>query len=194
MKTFANLFFFLFSLSLSAQEYYDYAADSVSMEMEVGIEMVQPAAASYLASEAHLPDLEAYFYAPFQSASKTLAFDIPVMNKGGQASKASILQFSYNWQTASGQKKTFRQEIEVPAIAAGKMHTLRVLVKDRAFQKDFFAHQTGAYTMLVLDPYNVVSERNEANNSLRSTGNYTTTPVESNMETNTEEGMIVEGY
>ena len=156
---------------LQAQEYPEYyepevdtlwAMDSMYNDTFNYVEENTP--------KADLPDLEAYFLAPTRSGRQSMRFDIPIQNKGSQASASTTLKIQYQWTDAKGQKKSVHQLIDIPKLQAGELLTLRATIKDRSFKNDAFANQVSGITQLIIDPKNYVKEGDEGNNVLRSSG------------------------
>lgn len=156
MKNLLLLFCLFTAVGLTAQnEDYEWTETDTTFTEEFDFEEPQ------LPS---LPDLSVSFYAPLQTKLNTYTFDVPIQNKGAQATKACELYLIHKWVDADGLEHQARRIETVPVLTPGQLYTLRIKLKDSSFRQ--LGHRIQS-TYIYVDQQEAVAEQNEGNNVIR---------------------------
>ncbi|GAB5552232.1 MAG: hypothetical protein Sapg2KO_18230 [Saprospiraceae bacterium] len=156
MKNLLFLFCLLIAFTLSAQnDDYEWTETDSTFTEEFELEPLELL---------DLPDLSVSFYAPLQTKLNTYTFDIPIQNKGTQATKASELYLVHKWVDAEGLEHQARRIESVPVLKPGQLYTLRIKLKDNSFRQLGHAIQS---TYIYIDQQEAIAEQNEGNNIIR---------------------------
>lgn len=156
MKNLMLLFCLSIAVNLTAQnDDYEWTETDSTFTEEFDVEPTE---------QLDLPDLSVSFYAPLQTKLNTYTFDIPIQNKGTQATKACELYLVHKWVDADGLEHQARRVESVPVLKPGQLYTLRIKLKDSSFRQLGHAIQS---TYIYIDQQEAIAEQNEGNNIIR---------------------------